>query len=313
MVAEEKAGNDSAGIWYGVLAYTAWGVLPLSWKLLQAVPALEILAHRILWSFIFLGTILLITRGWQTMIAVLANRKKLVIIFLCGVLISFNWLTFIFAVNSNQVIEVSMGYYINPLVTVLLAVLVLKERLSRWQVISLVLAAVGVLIITLQYGKVPWIALILAGTFALYGLTKKIVGIDPVTGLTLETLIVMPVALIYIVNMEISGVGSLGSVPFHTQLILAGSGIATAMPLLGFARGLHKNNLSMMGFLQYITPTINLLLAISVFKEYFSISHLVSFGFIWVALIIFTLANLGVLRDLKPAKPAKADAIEAAE
>jgi chloramphenicol-sensitive protein RarD len=310
MVTGENAGNDSAGIWYGVLAYTAWGFLPLYWKLIQTIPALEILAHRILWSFIFLGTILLIGGGWQTMVAVLTNRKKLIIIFLCGVLISFNWLIFIYAVNSNQVIQTSMGYYINPLVTVLLAVLVLKERLTRWQGISIVLAAVGVLIITLQYGKVPWISLILAGTFALYGLTKKIVGIDPVTGLTLETFVVMPVALIYIINMEITGVGALGSVHFYTKLILAGGGIVTAMPLLGFARGLHKNNLSMMGFLQYIAPTISLLLGILVFREYFSMSHLVSFCFIWVALIIFTLSNLGVLKDNKSAKVIEIEAAE---
>ena len=310
MVTDEKTGKDSAGIWYGVLAYTSWGVLPLYWKLLQTIPALEILAHRILWSFIFLGAILLFTRGWQTMVAVLTNRKKLLITFLCGVLISFNWLTFIYAVNSNQVIQTSMGYYINPLVTVFLAVLVLKERLTRWQGISIVLAAVGVLIITLQYGKVPWIALILAGTFALYGLTKKIVGIDPVTGLTLETFVVMPVALIYIINMEITGVGALGSVPFYTKLILAGGGIVTAMPLLGFAKGLHKNNLSMMGFLQYIAPTISLLLGILVFREYFSMSHLVSFCFIWVALIIFTLSNLGVLIDNKSAKVIELEAAE---
>ncbi len=310
MVTQAKTGNDSAGIWYGVLSYALWGVLPLYWKLLQAIPALEILAHRILWSFIFLGSVLLITRGWQTMVAVLTNRKKLMILFLCGVLISFNWLTFIFAVNSNQVIEASMGYYINPLVTVLLAVLVLKERLTQWQWISILLATVGVLIITLQYGRVPWIAMILAATFGLYGLTKKLVGVDPVTGLTLETFIVMPVALIYILNMEITGVGSLGSVPFYMQLILAGTGIATVLPLLGFAKGLERTNLSMMGFLQYIAPTISLLLGILVFKEYFSISHLISFCFIWVALVIFTLANLGVLKDNKSAK---ADEIEIAE
>ncbi len=310
MANQEKTGNDSAGIWYGILSFALWGVLPLYWKLLHTIPALEILAHRILWSFIFLGSVLLISRGWQTMVAVLIDRKKLMILFLCGVLISFNWLTFIFAVNSNQVIEASMGYYINPLVTVLLAVLVLKERLTQWQWISIVLATVGVLIITLQFGRVPWIALVLAATFALYGLTKKLVGVDPVTGLTLETFIVMPIALIYIINMEITGIGSLGSVPFYMQLILAGTGIATVLPLLGFAKGLERANLSMMGFLQYIAPTISLLLGILVFKEYFSVSHLISFCFIWVALVIFTLANLGVLKENKAAK---ADQIEVAE
>ena len=296
---KEKNRNDTIGIWYGILSYTAWGVLPLYWKLLQAVPSLEILAHRILWSFVFLGSVLLISGGWQKMISALANRKKLIVIFLCGVLISFNWLTFIFAVNTNQVIEASMGYYINPLVTVLLAVIVLKEKLTLWQGISIGLATAGVLIIAFQYGKIPWIALILAGTFALYGLTKKMVGVDPVTGLSLETFIVMPVALFYILSLESTGVGTMGSVSILTKVILAGAGIATVMPLLGFAKGLEKTNLSMMGFLQYIAPTISLLLGILVFKEYFSASHFVSFCFIWVALIIFTLANLGVLKDFK--------------
>lgn len=312
MVAKENTVDNATGIWYAILSYTLWGVLPLYWKLLQAIPALEILAHRILWSFVFLGSFLLISRGWQTMVAVLTNRKKLMIIFLCGLLISFNWLTFIFAVNSNQVIEASIGYYIGPLVAVLLAVLVLKERITQWQLISIALATVGVLIITLQYGRVPWIALILAATFALYGLTKKIVAIDPVTGLTLETFIVMPVALIYILRLEYIGTGALGNVPFYMQIILAGTGIATMMPLLGFAKGLEKTNFSMMGFLQYIAPTISLLLGILVFKEHFSVSHVISFCFIWVGLIIFTLANLGVLKDFRTTKTDEIKVVEKA-
>lgn len=277
----------------------ALGCVSLYWKMLQIVPAMEILAHRIFWSFIFVGSLLIFSGGWGRVAELLSQRRKLFFFFLCGVIISFNWFIFIYAVNSGRVIETSMGYYINPLVFVLLGVVVLKEKLTQWQGIAIILATIGVLIITLQYGKVPWIALCLAISFAIYGLTKKMVGGDPVTGLALETFIVMPVALAYIIGMEFSGGGSLGKIPLSTMLILAGSGVATATPLLWFAKGLEKSNLSMMGFLQYIAPTISLLLGIFVFKEFFSVSHFVSFCFIWVGLIIFTLANLGMLKDFK--------------
>lgn len=304
------AANATLGFWYGVLAYITWGVLPLYWKLLQAVPALEILAHRIFWSFIFMALYLLCSAGRRSLAGIFSHRKKLLFIFLCGIIISLNWYTFIYAVNSDQVIEASMGYYINPLVVVFLGVVVLKEKLNRWQGLSIIMAATGVMIITLQYGKVPWIALFLAVSFALYGLTKKLVGADPITGLALETLIVMPVALFYIVSREASGVGALAAGPWLTGLILAGAGVVTAMPLLWYARGVQLSQFSMMGFLQFIAPTISLLLGIFVFKEYFSFTHVISFCFIWAALLIFTLANLGVLKH-KPATGATAKAVDA--
>ncbi len=297
METKKNVDEDSLGIWYGVLAYTAWGVLPLYWKLLNAMPALEILAHRIFWSFVFLGIILLFSGGRHILIAALANRKKLVFIFLSGFLISLNWFTYIYAVNSNHVIEASMGYYINPLIVVLLGVTVLKEKLTCWQGIALLLAAIGVMIITVQYGKVPWIALFLACSFALYGLTKKLVGTNPVAGLALETFIVMPIALIYIVSREASGIGAVRTVPAPTLAIIVCSGVATSLPLLWFAKGVQKTRLSMMGFLQFIAPTISLLLGVFVFKEYFSVFHFVSFCFIWAALVIFTLANFGILKE----------------
>jgi chloramphenicol-sensitive protein RarD len=295
--AVKASGGSSQGIWYGITAYTAWGILPLYWKLLDTVPAHEILAHRIFWSFIFTGLILLVSGGRQTLAAALADKRRLFFTFSCGFIISLNWFTYIYAVNSNHVIEASMGYYINPLVVVLLGVTVLKEKLSSWQGAAIALAAIGVLIITVQYGKVPWIALFLAVSFALYGLTKKLVGVDPVTGLALETFIVMPFALLYLVSLAAKGTGAIGTVSPATALILAGSGIVTSLPLLLFARGVQKSKLSMMGFLQYIAPTISLLLGVYVFKEYFSLSHLISFCFIWLALTIFTLANLGVLKE----------------
>jgi chloramphenicol-sensitive protein RarD len=190
-----------------------------------------------------------------------------------------------------------MGYFINPLVVVLLGVTVLKEKLSRWQLIALILAAVGVLIITTQYGRVPWIAIFLATTFAAYGLIKKMAKVDSITGLTLETFIVMPIALLYLLSLEVQGSGAMGTASPAIRLILAGAGIVTAIPLILFARGVEKTTFSMMGFLQYIAPTLTLLLGIFVFREHFSTIHLVSFCFIWAALLIFTLANVGLLKE----------------
>jgi chloramphenicol-sensitive protein RarD len=288
--------NDVSGIRYSILAYTDWGVLPLYWKLLNMVPAVEILAHRILWSFVFMGSILLFSGDWRNLAAAFSNRRAMVVTFLCGFLISLNWFTYIWAVNSNRVIEASMGYYINPLLAVALGVTVLKERLGRWQLAAIILAAAGVLIMTVRYGRIPWIALALAGTFALYGLAKKLTAVDSVTGLALETFIVLPLALLFIVSREVQGIGALGTVPFSRTAILVGSGVVTATPLLWFAKGARKIRLSMLGFLQYIAPTISLLLGIFIFGESFSATHLVSFGFIWAGLLVFTLTNLGVLK-----------------
>lgn len=289
--------DNTVGIWYGLAAYTLWGFLPLYWKLLVTVPALEILAHRIFWSFIFMILIVFSSGGRRALTYVAADRKKMSYMFLCGFIISINWFTYIYAVNTNHVIEASMGYFINPLVVVLLGVLVLKEKLTRWQLVALILAAIGVAIITSQYGRVPWIAIFLATTFAAYGLIKKLARVDSITGLTLETLIVMPIALFFLGYLEVGGVGAMGAASTTIKLILAGAGIVTATPLILFSRGVEKTTFSMMGFLQYITPTLTLFLGVFIFKEHFSTIHLISFCFIWTALIIFTLTNIGLLKE----------------
>ena len=296
-ISAQDLDQNRLGIWYGITAYTIWGILPLYWKLMIAVPAVEILAHRIFWSFIFMALVVIFSGGWKKVAAVFPDRKKLLLMFLCGFIISINWYTYIYAVNSDHVIEASMGYFINPLVVVLLGVTVFREKLSRWQLTALILATIGVLIITVQYGRVPWIALFLAATFAIYGLTKKIARVDPVTGLVLETFIVMPFALVFIITLEAGNAGALGTAPMAVRLFLAGTGIITAIPLILYARGIEKTTFSMMGFLQYIAPSINLFLGIFIFKEYFSLVHLISFCFIWAALAIFTLANTGVLKE----------------
>jgi len=305
-IAIRNTDQNLAGIFYALSAYILWGLLPLYWKLLEEVPAIEVLAHRILWSFILMSLVVFLTGGWKTLTPVLLDKKKLTLIFLCGFIVSLNWFTYIYAVNSGFVIEASMGYYINPLVVVLLGVTVFREKLGRWQLAALILATLGVLIITVQYGRIPWIALLLAGSFASYGLIKKIIRINPVSGLALETFIVMPFALLYIMNLENTGLGAFGTVPVTTKLVLAGAGLITATPLFLFARGIERTTFSMIGFLQYIAPTLTLFLGIFIFKEHFSLSHLVSFCLIWIALIIFTLANVGVL---KPKQPANSEAL----
>lgn len=294
-----KQRSPISGIWFGILAYTAWGILPLYWKLLNLVPALEILSHRILWSFVFIWVIILVTGGWHCVATALASKKNILFIFLSGIFISINWFTYIWAVNSNHVIEASMGYYINPLVVVLLSVMVIKEKLNRWQGVAILLAATGVIIMTLQYGRIPWVALVLASSFALYGLLKKLVKVDSITGLALETTIVMPIALAYIISREVQGAGAIGANPFLTSVLLVGSGIVTATPLLWFGMGTQKIKLSMMGFLQYIAPTISFLLGIFVFKEHFPPAHLISFGFIWAGLLVFAVSNIQDARGSK--------------
>ena len=289
-----RADENKAGIWYGVVAYTLWGILPLYWKLMQTVPPLEILAHRILWSFVFILLLVIFTGGWKTVALGFADKKKLLLMFLCGILVSINWFTYIYAVNTGHVIEASMGYFINPLVVVMLGVAVFKEKMTRWQLAAVVLATIGVLMITVQYGRVPWLSLFLAFSFAAYGLVKKIIRVDSITGLTMETLVIMPAALFYIIGLEKNAVGALGSAALLTVLFLAGTGVITAVPLLFYARGIEKTTFSMMGFLQYIAPSISLFLGIFIFKEYFSLFHLVSFCFIWAALLIFTFDSVAL-------------------
>ncbi|WP_164667508.1 EamA family transporter RarD [Virgibacillus doumboii] len=282
--------SSKQGIIYTALAYILWGFLPIYWKLVSQFPAGEILAHRILWSFVFMIAIVVVLRKWHPFIkeckVILKDKKKLTGISLASVIISINWLTYIWAVNNDHVIQASLGYYINPLVSILLGMIVLKETLTRRQLLSFILAAVGVINLTFSFGVFPWVSLLLAFSFGLYGLLKKTVDISAMFGLTIETMIITPIALIYLlfiqgssfaVNTMFSGIG----------LLLFGAGIATAVPLLLFASGAKQIPLTMVGFLQYFAPTIMLILGVFVYDETFSQAHLISFGLIWIALIIF--------------------------
>lgn len=288
--------EKNAGILYGALCYGIWGFLTLYWKLLNMVPALELLANRIAWSLVFVAAVLLLTGKKELFINTVKNKKTLALMALCSVLICINWFVYIWAVNANHIKETSMGYYINPLVSVLFGVIILKERMNIYQKAAMLLAFIGVAFLVVEYGKVPWISLILAFSFACYGLVKKILNIDPTVGLTLETAIMAPFAAGYIIFRQASGVGALGNIGVPLTIVLLLAGIATAVPLLLFAKGTNKVDLTVMGFLQYISPTISLALGVFVFHEPFTHTDLISFGFIWAALVVFSLQSIIVRR-----------------
>lgn len=278
---DDQTNERLAGIAAALSAYLLWGILPLYWKLVQSVPPQEILAHRLVWSFAFLVLMLLLSGKLQSfrgeLGGVLKQPKQTAGVVLAAVLITVNWLTYIWAVNTDRIVESSLGYYINPLVSVLLAIVVLKERLSFWQMVSFALATAGVLNIMLHFGAVPWIALILAVSFALYGLIKKVIHLGAITGITLETLLISPLMLAYLGYVHSSGSGAFGAAPLVITGLLMGAGIVTAVPLILFAAAANRLPLSVIGFMQYIAPTIMLLIGVFLYHEPFTGVHLVSF------------------------------------
>lgn len=280
------------GIVYALAAYLAWGILPLYWKTIQDVPALQILAHRVLWSFFTFAGMALFMGKWRAIIEILQNSRKRVTVFLGAIIISVNWFIFIWAVNNNHIIECSLGYYINPLVSMFLGITVLKERLNRWQLFAFFLAAVGVIIQTIHFGSIPWISLGLAISFALYGFVKKVGGLDSTTSLTMETFMLLPVAVILLLGQN--GITFFGRLPFSTIILLVLSGLITALPLLWFANAASRINLTTLGILQYFAPTIQLFIGVVIFKEAFTTGHALSFPFIWLALIIYALSEIAI-------------------
>ncbi|HZK43393.1 MAG TPA: EamA family transporter RarD [Syntrophomonadaceae bacterium] len=287
--------NHTTGIIYASGAYFLWGILPIYWKLLQAVDPLEILAHRITWCLIFLLLLQFFSKQIpNTIIEIRRISKhptKVFGIISAAIILSLNWYTYIWAVNNNFVIQASLGYYINPLVSILLAVVVLKEKLNIWQIIACALAFIGVFILTNNYGGVPWVALILAFSFAMYGLIKKMVNVEPITGLILESAVMAIFSLIYLCFLHSNDQSVFSINEPVIALLLVGTGLVTSIPLVLFARAVKYLPLSLLGFLQYINPTISLLLGIFVFHEVFSFMHLIAFIIIWTGLIIFSLFN----------------------
>ncbi|OES44138.1 EamA family transporter RarD [Domibacillus iocasae] len=292
-----------SGMMYTAGSYVIWGLIPIYWKLISDVSANEILANRVIWSFVFMIILLVLMRKLAPLKSVLKeitiHPKKALALGAASFLISINWFVFIWAVNNNHIIETSMGYYINPLMSVLLGVVVLKESLSKAQVISFLLAACGVLIMTFSYGSFPWVSLSLAISFALYGLAKKMIRMDAAVGLTIETAAVTPFAVLYLLFLSRKGSIQLFSGDIQTDLLLMGGGVLTAIPLLLFGHGAQKIPLYLIGFLQYIAPTMTLLLGVFIYNEPFTPSQLLSFVFIWSALAVFTFAQIKSVQKKK--------------
>lgn len=287
--------TQTKGIMYTACSYLLWGLLPLYWKVLEQTAALDILAHRIIWSFVFMCGVLLFLRQWKDGItafrALLGNRKALVTLIFSALLITANWYVYIWAVNHGYILEASLGYYINPLVSILLGIVFLKEKLSRMQTVAVLIAAGGVLISAFQYGSVPYIALALAFSFGLYGLAKKRTQLSSAVGLTLETMVIAPAALVYLLFFSASGQTHAASADIGTVILLFLAGVLTAIPLLLFAEGAKKLPLYQVGILQYIAPTITLFLGIFVYHEPFSSEKAFTFSCIWAALVLFTMSQ----------------------
>ena len=284
------------GILYALGAYITWGLFPFYWKILAGVSALQLLGHRILWSFITLIVLLLISRQWKTIRNAL-NRRILVIYSVAAVLIAINWLTYVWAVGQGFIIETSLGYFINPLLSVLLGVIFLRERLRPLQWLPIGLAAVGVLYLTFAYGSLPWVALTLAVSFGFYGLVKKNAPLDALPGLTMETGLLFLPALGFLLYSEFNGTGAFLHTTPLLNLMLLGAGLVTMVPLLMFASAAKRIPLTMIGVLQYVNPTIQFLLGTLVYKEPFDHHRLIGFGIVWLALILFVLE--GFLRRPK--------------
>ncbi len=289
------------GIWFAVGAYIIWGLFPIYWKQLSSVPALQLLGHRIVWSFLFLIAAVFISKQFNTFRVEAANKRVLGVYTIAALLIGVNWLTYVWAVNAGYIVETSLGYYINPLLSVLLGVIFLRERLRPLQWLPVGLAALGVAYLTLVYGRPPWIALALAFTFGLYGLVKKIAPLGSLHGLTLETGILFIPALLFLTYLGITGKGAfLGGSP-KTDTLLVGAGIVTAVPLLFFASAARRIPLVMIGLMQFIAPTIQFMIGVFIYDEPFSQNQLIGFSIVWLALIVFWIEGYMANRKSIPA------------
>ena len=274
------------GLIYALLAYASWGLFPLYWKRFGSASPLEIVSHRVIWSLILLAILTVMYRQVDEMRAVLRNGRRLAVLVATASLLSVNWGLFIYGVVSGQVVQTSLGYFLNPLVSILLAFLFLKERLGRVQMVAVVLAACGVLHFGWHLGQLPWIALGLAFSFGLYGLLRKIVAVTPLAGLLVETAVMAPAALALIWSLSSQGRSEFGSSTRLTILFL-GAGVVTTLPLLWFNSATKLLRLSTMGFLQYLAPTLQLIVGVIVFKEPFTNREAVSFVLIWTAIAIY--------------------------
>ncbi|MCL9782924.1 EamA family transporter RarD [Vibrio sp. S4M6] len=275
------------GILFAIAGYTMWGIAPIYFKAIQQVSAPEILCHRVIWSFLILVFLVHFSRKWHSVKNVLTS-KKLVYIVATSILLGCNWLIFIWAVNSDHMLDASLGYYINPLLNVLLGMIFLGERLRKLQWLAVILATVGVLIQIIAFGRVPIVAISLAATFGLYALLRKKVSLEAQTGLFLEMLILLPLAMIYMFGFAHSATSDMLDNTTHLNVLLVSAGIVTTLPFLSFNAAATRLKLSTLGFFQYIGPSLMFLLAVLLYGETVTLAKAVTFVFIWAALVIFS-------------------------
>jgi chloramphenicol-sensitive protein RarD len=284
------------GLLAGLGAFSFWGLAPIYFKWLGAVGADEIIAHRVVWSALFLGLVLALRHRAGLGAHLRVTRQTLLALTLSGALIVVNWLIFVHAVNTGRVLSTSLGYFINPLVSVLFGLMIFRERLVPLQVIAVLVAALGTVYMTYRVGQFPWIALGLAVSFALYSVVRKLLDVGPMVGLFWETLLVMPFALVWLVWLNQDGRLAFFSVEAGQSVLLAGTGLVTVIPLLLFAAGVRRLPLSTIGIMQYLAPSITFILAVFIYAEPFSLDHAVSFGCIWLGLILFSWAGWSRIR-----------------
>jgi chloramphenicol-sensitive protein RarD len=294
------------GLLLGLAAWIMWGFFPLYWPLLEPAGAVEILAHRIVWSLIIMAGIAVALRRGARLRATLADRRTRTLLTLAAVLITINWGTYIWGVNNHHVVETSLGYFINPLVSVLLGVLVLGERLRALQWVALGIAAAAVLALTVEYGRPPWVALILAFSFGSYGLAKKKANAGAVESLVVETLVVSPVALGYVIFLMATGASTFGNQGAGHVALIIGTGLITVLPLLCFGGAATRIPLSTLGLMQYLTPTVQFILGLVVFGEPMPLMRWFGFGLIWLALVLFTFETLHNRQRVRSAADADA-------
>ncbi len=296
--------EDRRSAWFGtlsaLLSFLIWGFLPLYWKWLGAVPATELLAHRVFWAAAILIVVVPVFQ-WRELRAAFRDPRALLAASLAGILLGANWFVYIWAISVDRLVEASLGYYINPLVNVLLGVVFLRERLNRPQTVALALATAGVLVLTFSHGQFPWISIALGFSFGIYGLVKKTGRLNTLVGLLFELLLLAPVAGIYILIIGRAGEGAFAAGNGLVTALLAGAGIVTVTPLLLFGAGARRIPLSRVGFLQYIAPTAMLVIGTVFYGEPFTRAHAVSFTFIWIALVIFTVTM--VRAGVRPRTP----------
>lgn len=284
--------NNYEGLFSAVAAFILWGLLPVYWKALEEVPSLELLCNRIVWSLLFVAILLTCKKRWSEVKKALTDRKGILLLTISSCLIGTNWFIYIWAVNHGHVVDTSLGYYITPLMNALLGFIFMKERLNRLQIIAISLATGGVIYSIIDYGDIPYIALTLAVSFSFYGLVRKVVKVESLPGLFVETAVLTPISAAYLLWLAFSGDISIYKISLMDNALLLGAGVATSIPLIFFAHGARRLRLITLGMIQYIGPTLTLILGVFVYNEPFTSARLITFAFIWGGIAVYVADGL---------------------